>query len=383
MFGLSTNATFGPGSTYFGAVDRSNDPEGLTVRQLYVDVPVDSLKMRFGRLLINDGTGPRYDDKGFQYIRDRAQQRLVGGLDWPGGGRTFDGVSGELSSDSSYVRMYGVEANMGAFEVEEAGDSLEDHQVAGLELTAKRGALIPQSEISLFGIMFRDGRDVFEATFSDELMIPTVGFHWATQAEAGPGSWDLFAWGASQSGDFGTLSHRAEALVVESGYRFSSVCCKPWVRLGAAVAEGDRTPSNGTNANFYNGLPTNHPYYGDMDFIAFSNVRDYYVQLVLDILADVRFVGEFHDFNLDAHDSPQVFGSGAFNEDSLGYGSRAVLTGSRNIGKELDLLVQTWWCKRRLEVSVGYALFFGEEVFQGLFTDEDARFAYLQLGLAY
>lgn len=377
LFGVDEDAPTGPGKTYLDA-NGNGSPQSLSVRQLYAELVAGGVFVRAGRQLYEDGGGIKYDDPAFQYVRERGTARLVGNLDWTAAGRTFDGASLRREDAGWVVRAIGFEANQGAFAVDDAGNSLEDVQVGGLEVVNRRGGLLPWTEARGFGYVFRDDRPVATARVGDELFVTTLGGQLASRGQVGPGSADAFLWAAHQTGDAGTSSQRAGAWIAEAGFRFDGAPLKPWLRAGHARGQGDSNPNDGESNDFYNGLPTNHTYYGYADLFALTNLRDTYVDLMLDLHPQVRFVAGFHDFALNDGDSPAFFGSGPFHEQSFGYGTYAAT--SRNLGQELDLTLRASSAGGRVWVLLGYSRFWGQTAFERLFQHEDVDFGYLELG---
>jgi hypothetical protein len=380
LWGVPAHASGGPGKNYYDA-DHSRSPESVSVRQLYADVLFDSDTLRVGRQIESDGAGVKYDDAAFQYVRDRGNERLVGPADWVAGGRSFDGLSLTHEQPNLFLKAYAFEANAGAFEVEQEGASLRTSDVAGLDVIWKRGTLVPDTELRAFGVVFHDDRNATVAKLGDEVLIETIGAQAASRVELGPGSADLFLWGARQSGDAGTKTQRSGAWIAEAGYRLDHAPLAPWLRVGHARGEGDRDKNDHQNNDFYNGLPTNHMYYGYADLFALTNLRDSYVDLILDPRDDLRFMATYHYFASSNGASPTTFGSGAYNDKSFGYGTFA--TTSSHLGEELDLTLRWTSKSRKSWALLGYSRFFGATAFERLFAEDDVSFGYLELGTRF
>lgn len=380
VFGVDVDAPVGPGKNYIDA-NRSGSPQDLTVRQLWVDLAFDGSQARLGRQVYEDNAGVKYDDGAFQWLRDRGNARLVGNLDWTAGGRNWDGVSWQRESKEWLARAIAFEANVGAFDIDDGSDSLEDVQVGGLEIVSKRGTCVDSTELRAFGYAFRDDRPAAQAKFGDGLFATTAGAQATSRFATGPGALDLFLWGALQRGDAGARAQRAGAWVAEAGYRLDSVAWKPWFRVGHARAQGDSDATDGEVNDFYNGLPTNHTYYGFADLFALTNLRNSYFDLILDPHPQLRFMASAHLFAAASGGSRATFGSGAFTESTYGFGTFA--TTSRNFGKELDLTLRATTADKRFHALLGWSLFRGGTAFERLFTTADAQFAYLELGFKF
>ncbi len=380
LFGVDPRVPAGPGKNYRDA-NSGGSPQSLSIRQLYGALDVGGPKLRVGRQLYEDSGGIKCDDPSFQYVRDRGNARLVGTLDWPASGRTFDGVS--IGSDSAkwLLRGIGFEANEGAFDIDDSGDSLADVRIAGVEVVSKVGTLVPNTELRAFGFDFRDDRAPTTAKFGDDLQADLVGVQAASRIKLGPGAVDGWFWAAHESGDAGTRSLRAGAWIAEAGYRFEEAPLRPWLRIGQARAQGDASTSDGTVSNFYNGLPTNHTYYGYADLFGFTNLRDTYVDLLLDPHPQVRFVAGWHAFALQHEKGGIVSGSGPFTQGSFGYATLPAT--SRNLGRELDLTLRATSPGKRVFALLGWSRFWGGTAYERAFTRADVSFTYLEVGFKF
>ena len=91
-----------------------------------------------------------------------------------------------------------------------------------------------------------------------------------------------------------------------------------------------------------------------------------------------------HRFQLFTSDDDRIFGIGAFNKTSFGYGRQAS-RGHRGLGTELDVVLD-YKLHEHVSLQAGYAYLWGHGVFrqQGLpSSDDDTRFGYLQVTASY
>ncbi len=98
--------------------------------------------------------------------------------------------------------------------------------------------------------------------------------------------WDFEGEAAGQLGDCqypaGTpgvvngqrLRHEAWAVHVAGGYTFTNVTWKPRLGLEYNFATGDSNPGDQKHGTFVNLFPTNHKFYGFMDFFSWQNLHD-------------------------------------------------------------------------------------------------------------
>ena len=74
------------------------------------------------------------------------------------------------------------------------------------------------------------------------------------------------------------LNQLAYATHIEGGYTFTAQDLKPRLALGFDYASGDDDPSDQEHNTFVNLYPTNHKFYGAMDFLAWQNLIDPYLK---------------------------------------------------------------------------------------------------------
>src|SRR5882672_5861779 len=62
--------------------------------------------------------------------------------------------------------------------------------------------------------------------------------------------------------------------VAQAGYTFANAWAKPRLGMEYAHGSGDSNPKDGTHETFENLFPTNHKFYGYMDFFSLQNIHD-------------------------------------------------------------------------------------------------------------
>ena len=80
---------------------------------------------------------------------------------------------------------------------------------------------------------------------------------------------------AGQWGNFNDKDVRAMMAVGILGYTMKSLKWQPRLAFEFDYASGDSNPGDGELNTFDNLYPTNHPFYGYMDFISLQNLNDY------------------------------------------------------------------------------------------------------------
>lgn len=383
-FNLPENAGSGPGPLYFSLSQPDDHPQATDVLEFWMkaqDLLVDGLGFQVGRLGFKDGLETLYEDKTLNWIKKvRLSERLVGTFDWPNIGRRYHAAMGFYDDERFRVDAYAAKLLAGGFEYGTAFQELKDVNIFGGTLTLKDDFLIDHTEVRIYGIFYRDDRDVAKTVTGGTLDIPAVGASWAGAYPVfGPGALDTLLWGCYQWGDWGETGHSAYALVAELGYKFQGLRLQPWLRLGIAHASGDDDPEEGTHKSFFGMAPTNHKWYGYMDTTALSNLINLYQQLILKPAEKVVVQVDGHLFWLhDTSDSWYV-GSGATRNDVFGYvggfdvssSTTARLTGGEGfIGGELDLTAR-YEASKYVDFEATYSHFFGAAGADAVFSESN------------
>jgi len=376
---------------------------GQDIRQGWLEVrPLQGLAIRGGRMDVNLGTQTPAAEANWRYLQLwRAALRLVGTVVWTNGERSNDGGSLAYETDAYHLFVFGANPTTGVFDIHKAYEHQSNLVHGGVQLTAKRGTWLPNTEVRTFFLGYRDGRPAREAGSNDgqnvvttgamDIDIYTFGFSSIGVYPLGAGLADLFVWGAGQLGEFNGRDHAAGAGIFEAGYRLPELPAKPWLRLGINVASGGDT--SGDHTTFHNLLPTNHPYYGFADQLAFQNLMDLFGQLKLQPHEKVGLNLMLHHFRLLNAKDAQYFGSGAFSKQgtkagAFGYGGVPASTHGFNhdVGTELDVVID-WKLHPHAALQGGYAYLWGGDVFKAktrtTTSDRDVQFGYLQLSLSY
>ena len=386
--GLSENAN-GAAAVYRadtkGGMDDTNS--ALKVTQLWLEARSETAQGRLGRQIINMGTLTTYPEADWKYLkRARLSQRLVGTVGWTHGMRSYDGVSGLFKLTGTDLHVFAAQPTTGVFAIRTGYEQQKDVLVGAADLTVRRGTAMENTEMTAFILGYSDTRDPADiAGLSGDIRIYTLGGSLLGIYPMQSGRFDALLWGSYQVGTYTDtiagsvheLDHTAWALVGEVGYQFTSLPMAPWLRTGINAASGDDDPNDDAHNTFFNVLPTNHPYYGYADQLAFQNLVNWFAQLKLKPTDKFAVEVFLHRFWLaDANDT-RYFGTGAFNRKALGFG-RSDSHGSRDVGIEMDVVV-SYRVGDHWSLAAGYAYMSGGDVFEG----QDTRWAFGQATFRY
>ena len=336
MTGIPDNGSFGIGPVYLAPNGGDTSPAHLGIGELWGRYSHEELTVMFGRMPYADGsetnTGVAYLD-GIK--RARIAERLIGNWDWVNVGRRYDGATLSWENDQWDVTTFWLEPLAGGVNYEDAFDSLSELSVWGISGTNRYDGWIPSAEARLFFYQYDDERPGAITAAGAPIDIQTVGGHFLFGNDTG----DLMIWLALQTGDWGARDHEAYAAVVEAGTVFTDWTWKPNARVGIATASGG---SGSDHETFFNMMPTNHKWYGAMDFSAFQNLQDIYLITSATPRSGWGVTGEIHAFFLEDESDAWYGGSGPFNEGALGYAARRPAGGFTHstLGYELDLTVK-------------------------------------------
>lgn len=376
VFNLPESGAFAAGPTYFAA-NRETDIGVIGIAELYAAWQAEGLRLVLGRQPYADGmeapTGVAHLDG---VKRRRLSDRLVGTFEWPNTARRFDGASFGYGPGGTHVAAFALRPLAGAFD--SSGDAfgqLDDVTVYGATVTGKHGRWIPATEVRIFTVQYEDERGVTPGAPGD-LSVNTSGASFLV----GNATSGLLLWGALQTGEWGRVDQEGWAFLVDLGRRFDDLPGKPVFHLAWEQSSGDPRPGAGDHETFFNVLPTNHKFYGSMDYLAFQNLRDAYVESLFGIGPKVKVRVMFHDFALTERADIWYGGSGAFEEESFGYAGRAAAYPSKDLARELDVEV-TWPLRSGFELGIGGGRWWGGDATEVFFpVKKDGSWVYLQLG---
>ena len=186
------------------------------------------------------------------------------------------------------------------------------------------------------------------------------------------------------------LDHEAFAAIAQGGYAFHEAWGQPRLGLEYSFASGDSNPTDGAHETFENLFPTNHKFYGYMDFLSLQNLHNVRGILQLKPHARLSLAVEGHGFWLaDTHDNfynvagaPRG-GTGATAGDNYGINPGY----SAFLGTELDVIAG-YALTRFAQLEAGYGHFFhGDYIAQSLAApthgSRDADYFYAQLNFNF
>jgi hypothetical protein len=315
-------------------------------------------------------------------------ERLIGPSDWGNAGRVFDAAKIRFENSDVWVDAFVSQVVM--VRDEHFNEANNYDYLSGLYASTR--TLIPKQETQLYFLArnVQHGSPNVIGTGQPPLLtgasprdIYTIGM----RVKSLPGQfhgWDYEAEFAGQFGRFQatasspSLSQEAFAAHVAAGYTWAKTWGAPRAGLEYNYASGDDNPNDGTHGTFDNLFPTNHKFYGFMDFVSWQNIHDARLAASLKPLAKLTVTADYHAFWLaDTHDYfYQVNGA---PRSSGGYGLNS--NAGSFVGTELDLAA-TYAIKPYASVQAGYGHFFTGDYVTDLLASrggsQDANWFYAQ-----
>jgi len=316
-------------------------------------------------------------------------ERLIGALDWGNLGRVFDAAKLRYQHQRFWVDGF-----TGRVVLPDNGEFNEPNNHDWFSGVYASSDMVPNQTTDLYFL----SRNVSEGSTAEiTTSSPSGGatprdiYTLGLRVKSTPGKFNGWDYGAELAGQLGNFSdtaagprldHKAYAGSAAGGYTFSKAFGTPRLGLEYNYASGDSDPADGDHETFENLFPTNHKFYGFMDFFSWQNVHDLRATGSIKPLKKLTVTLDYHAFWLaDTSDFfYQVNGSA---RRTGGYG---INPGAGNfVGTEIDI-VATYAVTRWASAQAGYGHFFvGDYVTDTLTNDqaEDADFFYAQVVLNF
>lgn len=315
-------------------------------------------------------------------------ERLVGAFDWNNLGRVFDAAKVRYEHTALWVdALVGrvVLVNDDHFNVANDYDWF-----SGIYASTK--TLIPKQETQLYLLARNTGAQSPSATPGSPQSggpaardIYTLGLR--VKSLTGQfGGWDYAAELAGQLGNFydaglaARLEHQAFAAHIAGGYTCQHATMAPRLGLEYNFASGDSDPTDRRHETFENLFPTNHKFYGFMDFVSWQNIHNVRFAASAKPVQGLTLTLDYHCFWL-ADTADFFYAVSGASRATGGYGRNP--NHSSFVGSELDAIA-TYALKPWATAQLGYGHFFrGGYVKDSLTADQDADWLYLQAVISF
>ncbi len=353
----------GLGANYYKANDNSTNTASVFLKEGYLRGRTHDQRWqgRLGRFEFTEGAEVTPANAALAAVkRSRIAQRLIGPFGFSHVGRSIDGLDLQFNEGRTNLTLMAGLPTAGVFRTKGWGHPGEVALGYGA-LTAPGPFGPDRGEFRLFGIYYRDGRELLKTdnrtlaerqTDRDPVAVGTVGAHYLQSFPTGGGPVDLLAWGAYQFGKWGRQDHRALAGTVELGWQpHIAPWARPWVRVGYFRSSGDGDAADGTHETFFQILPTPRVY-ARFPFFNLMNLEDLSASLTLRPGSRTTVRADVRRLRLSNGADGWYAGGGAFAKDDFGYAMRPA-NQLRNLATLVDLSVDVRVASRWTVVGYG------------------------------
>ena len=380
----------GLGGNYYAANSRSRNAGMVFPKNAFIRFKHGTQSVRIGRFEFSDGAEVAPANATLGWVkRERISQRLIGPFAWSHTGRSFDGAHYAWNSKKTNVTLMGALATRGAFQVDAWGNLKT--AVGYAALTRQETWKNHNADWRVFGIYYHDWRDVVKTDTRplalrrldmDNIRIGSFGGHYIHRAGTAAGDVDLLLWGVAQTGRWGLLDHRGEAVAVEGGWQPMALPkLKPWLRVGYFRGSGDDNPLDSKHGTFFQILPTPRPY-ARMPFFDLINNEDFLAMLMLRPHKALTIRSEAHGLRLTNRNDMWYQGGGAFQPWTFGYIGRPS-NGNRGLATLYDVSTE-WTVNPHAALTGYYAHAVGQSVIRSIYpAGKNGSFGYVELLLRF
>lgn len=352
------NDSFGNKATFENFMD---------TRQLYAEyednIMIDAITMN--KLTVRAGR------QEFSY----GAQRLIGGFNWSNVAQTFDGgkLGMHFSTYHLQLDIFGGEKTpiKTPREADDLFDGSNKDRIWAYYATAKA---FHETLIENYLIHRETYKNIsFGPNGASEIDNYTFG---GRLKKAFSNGIDYELETAGQWGSFRDQDVHAAMAVGIVGYTLQ----KPWqprLAFEFDYGSGDSDPNDGKMTTFDNLYPTNHLFYGYIDFISLQNLNDYRFQVSAKPHKKLKLQADWHLLYLDTpKDAYYSVGRTVVRNPPVG-----IANVSSYLGNEIDLLAD-FKLNNYANFHVGYSHFFAEKYLQQTGGNDDADFVYIQTTLS-
>ncbi len=360
LLGLPDNATapapqgaLGLGSNYYAANGNSRYSGMVFAKQLYVRFsglgPGESGSLQAGRFEFNDGSELVPKNPTLAALkRDRISQRLIGTFGWSDVGRSFDGLHYSYSKPKDDLTIVAATPTRGVFQTD--GWGWNRAALGYAAFTHEWGHGNHAADSRLFVLEYDDWRHILKTDNrplaarrgdTENIRLETFGAHSLHAFTTAAGTVDALAWGAVQSGRWGSQTQLAYAMDLEGGIQpklKALAKVRPWVRGGFTLGSGDGNPNDSRHGTFFQVLPTPRPY-ARFPFFDMMNTEDLFGSLILRPRAKITVSSEFHSLRLSNAADLWYSGGGIYQPWTFGYVGRST-SGRRSLGNLYDSSIE-------------------------------------------
>ncbi|HEX4810167.1 MAG TPA: alginate export family protein [Bryobacteraceae bacterium] len=386
----SPQGQLGFGGSYFANNTTGRNAAMIFPKQAYVRFKGEHSSLQLGRFEFADGMEMMPTDPTLVALkRDRIQQRLIGIFGYSEIERSFDGGDLSYTKGPWNLTAAGAIPTRGVYQVDGWGwvRTPFTYVSATREVHHSKGNA---AEWRLFGIYYEDPRGVLKtdnravavrtADHSD-IRIGTYGGHYIQAIESRAGTVDLLAWGALQTGAWGTQAQRSGAFSTEAGFQPNiAKPIRPWFRGGYYYGSGDGNAKDGIHGTFFAPLPTPR-IYARFPFFNEMNNRDGFGEVILRPAKKVTTRSDVHHLSLANANDLWYTGGGAYQPWTFGFTGRPS-NGKTGLANLYDSSVD-YAFTRAASVSFYYGYAQGGDVIKAIYKNPNGQLGFVEFNYKF
>jgi hypothetical protein len=379
---VTAQGQLGLGGTYYASNVNSYSAAAF-LKQGFVRLDGDSKRLRVGRFEYIEGQETSPKNASVSWLQsNRIAHRLIGNFGFSNAQRSFDGIDGRYGTGAWDIAAMAGRADQGVFNMNGNPELNVDLQYLALTRTQLNGHILWRA----FASGYHDGRTGLTKTDSRALAmraadhgnirIGTYGGDLLASIPARKGNLDFLFWGAIQNGQWGSLSHTANAVAVEGGYQFSKASVAPWLRGGWFRSSGDNNATDNRHNTFFQMLPTPR-IYARLPFYNLMNNTDEFVQVMDKPIKQLALRADVHWLQLTSAHDLWYQGGGAYDNKVFGYAGRPA-NGSSSFSSVADISAD-WQATTNVALNFYYAYAQGKTVVTAIYpSNHNMQYGYVE-----
>jgi hypothetical protein len=381
----------GLGGSYYAANDSNRFAAMIFPKEAYIRFKNDNSSLQLGRFEFADGSEATPSDQTLASVKkDRIGQRLIGTFGFTDVRRSFDGVHGSYNSGPWNVTAVAATPTRGVFQVD--GWGWVTTPFAYVSATRQvHHSKTNSAEWRVFGIFYDDPRGnilktdnrptAARALDQGSIRIGTYGGHYIQAIHMNSATVDLVAWGALQSGNWGSLTQRAAAGAAEAGIQPNILkAVKPWIRGGYYYGSGDGNSQDGTHGTFFALLPTPRVY-ARFPFFNEMNNRDAFGEVILRPAKTVTVRVDGHHLSLASAKDLWYTGGGAFQPWTFGFQGRPS-NGKSDFANLYDASLD-YAFNKAASIGFYYGYAQGGDVIKAIYKNPNGNLGFIELNYRF
>ncbi len=377
----------GLGGNYYAANHNHTNVANGFVKQAFLNFKqLGPAALKIGRFEYFDGLEVKPKDPLLAtVVQTRISSRLISNFAFTAVQRTFDGVQLSANAGANNFTFFGGRPTQGVFQVKGMDELDVDTYYGAYTRSVSAGE--SSGQFRLFAIGYIDHRTRILKTDNRPSAIRAADFGKIEIATWGAdyvhvfntpsaGKFDVLAWGAIQTGSWGSQSQHAGSFVGEAGWQPPVRVLKPWASVGYSWGSGDKNPNDSRHGTFFQDLPTPRQY-ARFPFYNMMNNEDWYGTLNLKPTSKLGLRSELHALRLASASDFWYTGGGAFQPSTFGYTGRPS-NGNRGLANVWDASGD-YQFTRMLSATLYYGHAWGKGVISSIYPkDKNGQLIFLE-----